>query len=167
MNTSDLIQGLARTKLPAEDGSIQGLLPAHSSGSQGVLILTLTLTHYTPRLRLAWPRLDHLSSHRVPSNCPVATPLAPVLLKEAISHSIGFSLLPALARGNTAPHCIALSKPSPRELRTLPSNTVADRREEPCPRGPCRHLAPPRLLSHPTHHAGLELLLRPHLTCLF
>lgn len=28
MNTSDLIQGLARTKLPAEDGSIQGLLPA-------------------------------------------------------------------------------------------------------------------------------------------
>lgn len=166
MNTSDLIQGLAWTKPPAEDRSTPGFLPAHSSGSQGVLILTLTLTHYTPRLRLAWPRLDGLSSHGVPSNCPVATPLAPVLLKEAISHAIGFSLLPALARGNTAPHSIALSKLS-EGVRTLPSNTVADRREEPCPRGPCGHLAPPRLLSHPTHHAGLELLLRPHLTCLF
>ena len=54
-----------------------------------------------------------------------------------------------------------------RELRMLPSNTVEDRREEPRPGGPCGHLAPPWLLSHPTHHAGLELLLRPHLSCLF
>lgn len=67
--------------------------------------------HYMPRLGLVWPRLDQISkrlrSHGVPSNCAVATPLAPVLLEEAISHSVGFSLLPALARENTAPqqHC--------------------------------------------------------------
>ena len=34
--------------------------------------------HYMPRLRLVWPRLNRLSSHGVPSNCSVATPLAPV-----------------------------------------------------------------------------------------
>ena len=55
----------------------------------------------------------------------------------------------------------------PEGVEMLPSNTVEDRREEPRPGGPCGHLAPPWLLSHPTHHAGLELLLRPHLTCLF
>ena len=118
--------------------------------------------HYMPRLRLVWPRLDRLSSHGVPSNCSVATPLAPVLLEQVVSHS---RILPASCscqRKHSSTTALSL-----RELRMLPSNTVEDRREEPCPGGPCGHLAPPWLLSHPTHHAGLELLLRPHLTCLF
>lgn len=111
--------------------------------------------HHMPRLGLVGPRLDQiskrLSSHGVPSNCAVATPLAPVLPEEAISRSVGFSLLPALTRENTAPqqHCPLQAGPEGVENATRQHSGG-------CPGGPFWRLAPSRLLSHPTNHAGLS-----------